>query len=767
VGAGGGGVGGLAGGPAAPGTVPYGAIAGGVAGSGLGYAAGKNIADAIDEAVGLKDNGTLTDRLVTTGKDIATGATYEMGGQAAGNLVGRGVSKTVDTVKNIRSGKTALPFTKEAYNQKASDILTRTAGEDATEQTAKTLESQNLLNRVNADADFTMAQSSGNMEQAMLEQSLAAKNPALAAELAANDAKINQAAVNNLKNTLGASPDMPAGQSPQTTGNNLLDAVQKALTPVKKAEAKIWGAIPDYQLPTKPLDRTFSTILETPSTSQDVIRSLKAVWDSTPKTVKGLQMIEREINSAMKAGTDTDRHFLKQLKDAVRGTFDDFGKMVDEGDVALYEGQLVKPSEIQDEILKLQQTLEATKSAGLSLKDQNQDLFKYLASNGEVVMQNTGITDEQYAKSLLDRLEYLQTKKGIGLDYKPPVSATNQKLVDNIQTGIEQRMNMLDNLQPADDVGKAYQRAKEFSRRQHFDRFGKGEIKSLLKMGDDLNGTRIPSEQIPTRLFHPSAIDGLIKAIGLPKAQAQMMPHIVEILNANAVSNEGIMQIPRAMALLRNRETADVLNKLGLTNQVKQIIKDQIPQSIKAHLETLPKNELGDPIQTARQAAKMLRDFGPAIKQLYGNDSEVLNSMRDYHRVLEMLGRNKNVSYSKGSTTIEKLFADAPQGSLPRRIFDNLASTLVGAGTGAVLGGLPGAGVGAVAGASGKGVVNTVKTYNKEQVIKILEEAVTDPETASTLMKLARSQKTAPKEIDRILSRIAVSAVNDNQTQQQ
>lgn len=74
---------GLLTGPAAPAASPVGAVAGGA----LGYAAGKRVADIIDQYAGEKKPETLGEALVSTGQDVATGAAYEMGGQVAGKAI--------------------------------------------------------------------------------------------------------------------------------------------------------------------------------------------------------------------------------------------------------------------------------------------------------------------------------------------------------------------------------------------------------------------------------------------------------------------------------------------------------------------------------------------------------------------------------------------------------------------------------------------------------------------------------------------------------
>lgn len=75
--------GGLLGTPAGPG--------GTVAGAGLGYGIGKGLADQLDEYAGVKPSPSLPERFVTSAKDVATGATMEMGGQVAGKAIGKGL----------------------------------------------------------------------------------------------------------------------------------------------------------------------------------------------------------------------------------------------------------------------------------------------------------------------------------------------------------------------------------------------------------------------------------------------------------------------------------------------------------------------------------------------------------------------------------------------------------------------------------------------------------------------------------------------------
>jgi hypothetical protein len=64
---------------------------GGVAGAGLGYGIGKGVADRLDEYAGVKARKSTAINLLTAAKDVGTGATMEMGGQAAGKAIGKGL----------------------------------------------------------------------------------------------------------------------------------------------------------------------------------------------------------------------------------------------------------------------------------------------------------------------------------------------------------------------------------------------------------------------------------------------------------------------------------------------------------------------------------------------------------------------------------------------------------------------------------------------------------------------------------------------------
>jgi|GEM_PF-4341358 len=105
---------GLATGPGAPVAAPMGAVAGG----GLGFAIGDDIADLLDQFMGLREPQAIEVELGEAAKNILTGATYEMGGQAAGVALGAAGGYLAEKARK------ALPaIAGKAVRRKAGEVL--------------------------------------------------------------------------------------------------------------------------------------------------------------------------------------------------------------------------------------------------------------------------------------------------------------------------------------------------------------------------------------------------------------------------------------------------------------------------------------------------------------------------------------------------------------------------------------------------------------------------------------------------------------------
>lgn len=94
----GGGAIGAAGGAAAGGV---GAIPGAIAGGGLGYAGGEALTRGMGRALGVEPPASVGEEFIQTGKDVASGAMAEVGGQVLGAGIQAGVKRAVPVARKL------------------------------------------------------------------------------------------------------------------------------------------------------------------------------------------------------------------------------------------------------------------------------------------------------------------------------------------------------------------------------------------------------------------------------------------------------------------------------------------------------------------------------------------------------------------------------------------------------------------------------------------------------------------------------------------
>lgn len=722
--AGGGAMGTLTG-PAAPVGVPLGA--------GLGYAAGKKLATTADTLLGLGHEQPQPKNLLqATGqtlRDVATGTAMELGGQIGTKMFTGGLNR-------LYAGKTkGIPFSDKRNAYRAATQFSG-AMEPGTQVAAEAnqlrqKETKDLVNRLKPTVTPTPGQGSGNYKSAALEQSMTSKDPAFAERLKYNDAELNKAAVNNLTTTLGKPADLPATQPAAMTGASQVKAITAAKQPILSKEAEMWADVPEYPMPANNTEEAFKTTLSTPSTAKKAIDSVYKVFKQTPRTVAGLQTIEREIGSAMKAGTDTDRHFLRQIKKAVQDDFEAMGQAAESGDVALHNDKLVYPSKLKAELVTIEEQIAAAQKQVVSdqAKPDVKTMTDALSEKGIPAMRQVSERDANFTERISK--EYQKQFPGQPI---PTSGGTAPKADPRLADWTAKKAALEDqlaNLQPAEDVAAKYAAAKRYSREEKFERFYRGAVQDVMESGKQASGLRISAGQVPAKFFTPTGSKDLIKAVGREQAAEQSMPHAVEQLVTKTVdANTGVMNIPRAVAWIRQNSTA--LDNLGLKPSVERIIKGQIPRAIEAELETRTlarADVLGNPEVTALQAAKLIKQFGPSIEKMYG--AKGMQALKDYGQMMGIIERNKYVSYAKGSTSLEKGFGDAAA-SMAEKV-SALAAVATGHGW------------------TFSAAKNLVKSFleaglagNEKKVTALIQEGLVNPEAAEVLMRIAKAK---PKQV--------------------
>lgn len=758
-GAGVGAVVGAAGGTAvAPGV---GTAIGGVAGSALGFGMGSQIADIIEgpEATQVRQPfipGELSNpsyRPRTVGEEVGhqvnklkTGAELEMGGQVVGKVAGTVANKLVGArAKGLPLSDQRARY-KAANEFSASQVSTPASAEN---NAIRQKQTDTVLNRLNTTAKPTPGQASGNYKSAALEQSISATDKEFAEGLSYNDAELRRAATERLTGSLGRGQELPRVQPRDVTGAGIVKSIENAKAPVQTAERAAWAEVPDYPMPAENFVTTGRTVLSTPMPkgTKKVVKDMLDYAKGVPHTVEGLQSVERsiksEISKASRAGDKETARILGKLKDSVTTDFTALGEAADRGDIMVSNGKVIMPSRLQSDIAMIDEQIAAQQASGGT--PDKQKLMLAVKEKGGSFMPSTGMSDKAHLEKLTT--EY----KKFYPDQPVPMAGSTEggnKVLNDLQTRRTQLQATLDAAKPAEDVAAAYSAAKRYSKEEKFDRFYRGAVSDVLKTGEQATGRQITNEQVPTRFFTRQGSKDLGVALMPPKgmvnpeteevftlaermvagkqaAAEQMMPHVTEQLISKTVdANTGVMNVPRAMAWVRQNN--DVLHELGLTGSVQRVIKGQIPRAIETELEAKGVDIIGNPAMTALQARKMIKRMGPAVSKLYGEPA--MQALTDYGQMMEILGRNKNVSYAKGSTTAEKLSGTDMAANMAEKA-SGLAAVIGGHGW-----------VFSAAKNLVKGMFEGALKNQRVEINAMLKEALTNPAAAEALMKIAKAK---------------------------
>lgn len=709
--------GGIVGLPFSPATAGLSSIAGGA----TGYATGKYLADLIE---------SKPQSATQTLSDLGTGAMYEMGGAVAGNLIGQGVSAASKYA-------TKKPLA-DIAQRRAVDVL-KTQSELTPVELANLAKSQKLTNKLGVE--LTPAQMTGKPSQQSLEQAMATADPEFAAVLNSQDSAAKQAGINQINQLIGKGRPLPLTQDLQLTGANINSQIKTALKPVKEAEREAWAAVPNYKTDTSIVKQAFDDALSQPTTAEADLLKMKDIFNRTDKTVTGLRRLETEITGTMmNPSTDPNtRRELGLIKDAIVGQY---GKLADDaasGNIALFKDELVNPAALNEtRNILVERLAKANTSTPMDINAMRKEIAatgahssKYLSAAG---------TSPAVAESTL-------AKNYTEITGKQPIRiASASSEASDISKAISDIDYKLANLSPADDAAAAIQRAKNVTI-ERVDRFGKGSVKDVLKKGDNISGTRISEESMPRKFFTPSGADGLIKAVGKNAAKEQMKPFVITDIIKTA-SPDGVNFNVQSATNYINKNRMQ-LERLGLMDEAKTIIKDQLPKEFEKILAKRAPDAQGKQFFTAQDMRGILQKYGNTIKQSYG--AEALNAFRDYNQLMNMIERKNVISRGGGSNTADKAMNIAnsmiKESIGPaKKLTDGL---ILAFAKGATVGGAGGIFTGtSIPTAATIGTLNAGRqllSNSENQVakafVKTLQDATLNPALAKDLMTLQRTGK--------------------------
>lgn len=527
--------------------------------------------------------------------------------------------------KAVAPIRTGLPLTEKSYRTEAGSRLRAVAADErgvvgngideASMKPGDPLSIQKPQAAIEAEAinaaetarlkekygiEPTFAQETNSVKAAMLEQSLASKNPDLAEALKYKDAAVNQAGIKSLRSTFGDGKPLPNAPTEQAVGAKILTDIESIRKPAKAKVSAIYQDIPNFQIDNSPL-----------LASVEQVRSV-----SLPKSQKNK---------------------LNEIADYI---MDEIGDSTSTGFQELHSIRKTLGTLINDSVKGLSPDNTTAKFAG---------------------------------------------------DLKKTVDA----MIDNTP-----------------ELPEIYNSAKK-SYQDYANQFNTGTTAEILQRGNEANGRRLPAEDIPKRFFTETGADDLLRALGPAKAKSNMRQYAIGDLIKRTTDIDGNMNINRSLAWVRQNRSA--LKKLGLVDEMNGLIRGQVPKALMRQIESKRIDVLSNPVMTMSEARKLLAEYKPALKQLYRDNPEALTKLEDYHKMMQILARNKNVTYGGNSTTVEKGAMSSFFTSAAKTGFNAWASKL------------------------SRGLWDVISGYGEKQINAILKDAVMNPDTAKSLMKLAEN----------------------------
>jgi hypothetical protein len=614
---------GLEGGGAAGGTALglAGGPVGGVVGGGLGYAAGKAGADIFDEFMGIKHEGSGLDKyLDPAGQLIERGSTTErltrpvrdtaagMGMGIAGEVAAQGVMATVNSGKGIinwikapgvisKSGaeKGAANYIKASTSQ--GDIYAKNADE--------AMEIENVINAGIKEGEpqfkFSLGERSFDPNQIKAQQAInlpqgkaanlkveSKQNNDIAlrnyfqrnfqgeegvddfmAALQGRKAKIDQAGANAEARSQVAAVRTPANSAEQA-GGKVLEAIDEAEAPVKRAMGELEKNIPDYPMKFENLRAKITEIIDDPKLPLSQRKVIENFRDNElPELVKkgettfAAMGINRTINDnsqkAYKAGDEAVGRIFKILKEeGLKPDLEVVSDLARTGKIVDFGGKQLDVDRLAGE---LERNLKELAGMKASTKVDVEEIKKGIRdAGGQPKMKVVHEGEEQYAQRLSKDYKNLTGKDA------PIKAGVSKESIDALEIRNEWIKEMLSKASPGTDVGAAMRAFNEYSSKEYFGKFGTPSMEAATARGSQATGTKLRIEQIPAQFKTPTGADDLIRAVGPERAAEAMRGNFgYDLLQYATDPTTGkIVSAKLNSWLSKNNQ---VLSKYGLENE--------------------------------------------------------------------------------------------------------------------------------------------------------------------------------------------------------
>jgi len=702
-----------------------GTATGGVAGGAYGFAMGANVADRLDEFLGLTKKMGAEESFIKAGKDLKKGIEYELGGRIAGKGIELGASgiwklaEKMGLVGFFGRMKEMFPkMSDRAIIKRAGDLLKEIREETPIIQKTGA-QTRAVFKEMEIRTEPTFAQKTGSVRAAAQEQSAAAKNNELKEILKGRDAKINQEAQEYIEKQFprkGTTADVVKGVEGQKTklsteawktgeavssdvatlgtgarqqqvGSSIRTVLVDAKTTARDAVKKIYAEIPEgVELSAGPIKETLKTL------RADVV-----------KKGGGPQSVPSSIKTQI----------FKTLKKSK-------GKTVTFDNLRDWRSQVGE--EIGDEYSKANPNLKLVRRLKMlenGIDDAMDQMLKTPDKGIAETYRTASAKFKEYAKTFR---EGTVGKVLAGGRREVPLSEIPERF---FRTG---KMDSADDLVRAVGKNRAGELIDDFAGLDLMSRAGAGmDLKTASKW---LSSNKDVLEKYGLYQKYVNIVKNKQVADTTLTALKDYENSIAKkILGTD--TNKLIERVFSGVGKSQSAKTAlDLLNLPGIKENPAAIngIKNSFKDFVLSKMENSGVDVLGNPLQSIAKAKKILTELEPAMRVLYKDNPKQINALFNYHDILLSLSRNKNVTYSMGSTTVEKAVSVGREtaNTIVRNIGQLVA---IQKGKGFFFGAIKNLWT-AITGAPGK--------FSEERINAYLTEAIYNPEFAETLMSATR-----------------------------
>jgi hypothetical protein len=686
-----------------------------ILGGGIGYAIGEEIADKLDEFLGLRERQPLMVEIKESAADVAEGATYEMGGQ----VLAKGIGGVVNFVAKRMQG---IPLTKAgAKRSVGKQLIAQTDNgplvaknyEDAREleelipglkfRVGQLTDDPGVVKFERARARMTGDTAAGQAElQTQNTEALKAYitkvkggadigdvTGALRAEREGIETGLTEAQKALERETVGIS----GGPGAVETGQQIRSAARSGQAESRKEAGKLFEDVPQFEIDASRISSKIDELSQPINRFEDIegnvpkefARIKEALKESngiaTPDDLQGLRSsLTDSLRDAQGAASPNNKMTsrISKLIDEVDTVLKEAGEVSPQ---ARYKGKIIRTDKLNKELSKINEKL-ATESHFTDETVNIDQTYKELQSaKVPGIMQQVQEGSKEYS----DRIAK-QYRIEFGKD-APMIQGTEKVSIAKAKTRKGEIQKILSESVeiPKTEMeasAKKLKTAQQFFKKEVIEKYKHGTIGDILKKS--AKGDKVGNAQVASRFFKPGQkglqqADEFINAIGdNPQAKQAMEDYIKQDLLEYA-TNPVTGEVTETKLKTWLAKYKPALKKYGLENKFDSIVKAR--QSLddalvlknkfdKSQASKLLNSDVDKALQNALSSGSKRTEVRKLIKALKGDKkaiSGLQNSLIDqiiYKDVAEQTPRTMaklNDQYLKYKPALDEAFKDTPE----------------------------------------------------------------------------------------------------------